>query len=164
MYISQDPIRLDGRNPTFYSYVCDTNSYLDPLGLDSTALDKALGGVKGDGLQAHHIIPEEVWKNNQYMFDTLGMEMDVARNGIHLADSDAGRVARGDAVYHRGSHPDYNAKMEVEVEKIAKEWKLGRNDADIKNRLEALQNKTRTDIQNGNVPKSKTPGKLCKIG
>jgi RHS repeat-associated protein len=33
-YISQDPIRLCGNNPTFYGYVKDPNSWLDPLGLN----------------------------------------------------------------------------------------------------------------------------------
>ena len=33
-YISQDPIRMAGNNPTLYGYVKDTNSWLDPFGLD----------------------------------------------------------------------------------------------------------------------------------
>ena len=32
-YISQDPIRMAGNNPTLYGYVKDTNSWLDLLGL-----------------------------------------------------------------------------------------------------------------------------------
>ena len=41
-YISQDPIRMAGNNPTLYGYVKDTNSWLDPFGLDcwSTARKK----------------------------------------------------------------------------------------------------------------------------
>lgn len=34
MYISQDPIRLAGNNPTLYAYVHDPNMWLDPFGLD----------------------------------------------------------------------------------------------------------------------------------
>jgi RHS repeat-associated protein len=33
-YISQDPIRLAGNNPTLYGYVKDTNKWLDVFGLD----------------------------------------------------------------------------------------------------------------------------------
>ena len=33
-YISQDPIGLAGSNPTLYGYVRDTNSWVDPLGLN----------------------------------------------------------------------------------------------------------------------------------
>lgn len=33
-YLSQDPIRLAGNNPTLYAYVHDPNTWLDPLGLD----------------------------------------------------------------------------------------------------------------------------------
>jgi RHS repeat-associated protein len=33
-YLSQDPIGLAGGNPTLYGYVKDTNSWIDPLGLD----------------------------------------------------------------------------------------------------------------------------------
>ena len=32
-YISQDPIRLEGNNPTIYAYVHDSNSWIDPFGL-----------------------------------------------------------------------------------------------------------------------------------
>ncbi|MFT3936539.1 MAG: DUF6531 domain-containing protein [Chitinophagaceae bacterium] len=34
MYISQDPIGLNGNNPTLYGYVHDTNGWLDVFGLD----------------------------------------------------------------------------------------------------------------------------------
>ena len=33
-YISQDPIRLAGNNPTLYGYVNDTNTWVDVLGLN----------------------------------------------------------------------------------------------------------------------------------
>ncbi len=33
-YISQDPIGLAGNNPNFYAYVFDSNTQIDPLGLD----------------------------------------------------------------------------------------------------------------------------------
>nr|WP_262494701.1 RHS repeat-associated core domain-containing protein [Flavobacterium davisii] len=33
-FISQDPIGLHGNNPTFYGYVHDSNSWVDPFGLE----------------------------------------------------------------------------------------------------------------------------------
>ena len=33
-YISQDPIRLAGNNPTLYAYTHDSNWWIDPMGLD----------------------------------------------------------------------------------------------------------------------------------
>jgi RHS repeat-associated protein len=34
IYISQDPIGLEGSNPNFYAYVRDPNKFVDPFGLD----------------------------------------------------------------------------------------------------------------------------------
>ena len=44
-YISQDPIRLAGNNPNFYGYTFDSNTEVDVWGLD-----------------IHHIIPNEIYK------------------------------------------------------------------------------------------------------
>lgn len=60
-YISQDPIRLAGSNPTFYGYVENTNKWIDIWGLTVVegqvgtygALSKASDRL--DGLQIHHI-------------------------------------------------------------------------------------------------------------
>jgi RHS repeat-associated protein len=40
-YLSQDPIRLAGGNPTLYAYVHDPNSWVDVFGLDCKATSKA---------------------------------------------------------------------------------------------------------------------------
>ena len=37
MYVSQDPINLAGNNPTLYGYVFDSNTQIDPFGLDCKA-------------------------------------------------------------------------------------------------------------------------------
>ncbi|WP_258129670.1 HNH/endonuclease VII fold putative polymorphic toxin [Flavobacterium columnare] len=39
-YISQDPIGLLGNNPTFYGYVFDSNTEIDPFGLDCKLKNK----------------------------------------------------------------------------------------------------------------------------
>lgn len=43
-YLSQDPFKLLGNNPTFYGYVFDTNNWLDPFGLDVYELKAASDG------------------------------------------------------------------------------------------------------------------------
>lgn len=40
VYISQDPIGLNGGNPTLYGYVCDVNSWVDVLGLCINPVEK----------------------------------------------------------------------------------------------------------------------------
>ena len=52
-YISQDPIRLAGGNPTLYGYVIDTNVWIDEFGLYSDLLGTGMG---------HHLIPRSVAK------------------------------------------------------------------------------------------------------
>nr|WP_314594570.1 RHS repeat-associated core domain-containing protein [uncultured Porphyromonas sp.] len=57
-YISQDPIRMAGNNPTLYGYVKDTNSWLDPFGLDCK-----IKITDGDGIT--HDIVATYCSNNQ---------------------------------------------------------------------------------------------------
>ncbi|GHT70538.1 hypothetical protein AGMMS50239_39030 [Bacteroidia bacterium] len=71
MYLSQDPIGMEGNNPTLYGYVKDVNSWVDRLGLDCTPksaqtkvkrgqapreitrIDKPEGSVPGSQWHAH---------------------------------------------------------------------------------------------------------------
>jgi RHS repeat-associated protein len=43
-YLSQDPIRLAGNNPTLYSYVKDVNTWIDVFGLDVYVLTASSDG------------------------------------------------------------------------------------------------------------------------
>jgi uncharacterized protein RhaS with RHS repeats len=36
LYLSQDPIKLEGNNPNFYAYVHDSNAWVDPFGLSKS--------------------------------------------------------------------------------------------------------------------------------
>ncbi len=58
-----------------YGYVNDRNRWIDIFGLSkgSTALDKSLGGIKGDGMQAHHLIPELTWDRYANFLDSIGL-------------------------------------------------------------------------------------------
>jgi len=162
-YISQDPIRLWG-GMNLYSYVYNVNILTDIFGLDSTKLDKNLGGTVGDQMQAHHLIPEEVWKLNQANFDSLKMNMDSASNGVLLPDNESLRKQMGYSVYHRGSHPQYNLEVKEEVKKILSEYEKGKNDDDIRKRLETLQETLRERLKNGEGNPLSKKASGCKLG
>ena len=164
MYVSQDPIGVIG-GFKLYSYVQDPSSWLDQFGLNSTVLNKNLGGVVGDKMQAHHVIPEQVWDNpqNKAMFDHLGMQKDAAQNGILLPDNEALRQQLGTGVYHSGSHPQFNAQVQADVDAIRNQHVPGVNDASIRTKLEDLQKKLQKDCASGNVPHS-PHATGCKIG
>ena len=44
LYISQDPIKLEGNNPNFYAYVHDSNAWVDPFGLSKS--ENSVGNSK----------------------------------------------------------------------------------------------------------------------
>ena len=46
VYISQDPIGLQGSNPNFYAYTKDNNSWIDPYGLDCGKVPDGPDGVE----------------------------------------------------------------------------------------------------------------------
>jgi uncharacterized protein RhaS with RHS repeats len=55
MYISQDPIKLNGNNPTLYAYVKDTNNWVDELGLEEITIyhytdKKGYNAIRGTGV------------------------------------------------------------------------------------------------------------------
>jgi len=51
--------------------------------------NKNLGGRPHDQMQAHHLIPEEVWGRHKIFFNKIGMKdmMDAASNGLLMPDS-----------------------------------------------------------------------------
>lgn len=48
VYISQDPIGLAGGMPNMYSYVHDSNAFIDPFGLNSILSDNFDAGQLGE--------------------------------------------------------------------------------------------------------------------
>ncbi|WP_298481358.1 RHS repeat-associated core domain-containing protein [uncultured Maribacter sp.] len=50
-YISQDPIGLAGNNPNFYAYVPDSNSWIDPFGLNNVSTGAGRTHVKYSGIK-----------------------------------------------------------------------------------------------------------------
>ena len=128
-YISEDPVRLLGGS-NLYRYVENTILWCDPLGLSSAKLNKALGGSK-KGMQAHHLIPEKVWSQNEQFLNQIGLsgQCDVSSNGLHMYNSKELAIANGKAYYHRGRHDSYSHA--------------------INRRISAIENQYHSDLQAG---------------
>ena len=153
MYISQDPIKLLGSTPNLYMYVKDPNITIDIWGLDSRKLDKALGGVKGDRMAAHHLIPETVYNRHSAFFNAIGVERDDAKNGLLMPSSAKKAAELGDPamIVHCGGHPNYIKEVEAKITEIENEFKEKdltkeevRNEAEKK--IRELQEELRKDI------------------
>ncbi|CAN7394612.1 AHH domain-containing protein [Acidovorax sp. LjRoot117] len=117
--MSNDPIGLAG-GLNKYEYVANPLNWIDPLGLCSTALNRALGGTNGDEKQAHHLIPEEIWGKHEDFFKKIGMggQCDAASNGLLMPGSDKKARSMRRKFYHCGSHPLYSALVERQVRQI----------------------------------------------
>jgi RHS repeat-associated protein len=74
LYISQDPIKLEGNNPNFYAYVSDSNSFVDVFGLDCKAkLQPYRSDVLSKGPQV------DILHNNRKVTEAL---LDVVDNNL----------------------------------------------------------------------------------
>ncbi|WP_051616352.1 RHS repeat-associated core domain-containing protein [Lonsdalea quercina] len=160
-YISPDPIGLaGGENP--YAYVPNTLSWVDPLGLSpSSVLDTALGGQVGDRLQAHHVIPVDIWKKHDSFFNSIGMggSRDSVGNGIHIPGSQAAYkegLGKGMAVFHSSKHDNYSNIVSDEISLIKDRYnakELTAKEARIE--VKKLQMDLKRRLWSGDVPKTK---------
>ena len=108
-YISQDPIRLAGNNPTLYGYVGDCNWHIDIFGLsDSSKLGAALGPAPGVNHDAHHIVMANstdsrmVSLRNQMENFTPPIGKNSKENGIWLPRQAKDRIAGTKVTAHKG--------------------------------------------------------------
>lgn len=174
-FLSPDPLGIVG-GLNLYAYCANPLQDVDPYGLDSRKLDQALGGTPGDGKQAHHIIPEAVMNDHPAMMaaaEQNGWQRDGKQNGIHLPSDDAAaRAANGGkgVPSHRGSHPQYNAMVGAEVQKVADRFNAGLIDGkQAAKELKKISTKYRKMIKNNDpsLPRGQTSndGKTpCKLG
>ncbi len=141
----------------FYNYVEDTNTWIDVFGLDSGALNTALGGSKAN-MQAHHLIPEKVWNeasNNQFLNEIgLGGQRDAASNGLHMYDSADLAQENGKAYYHRGRHDDYSKKVEARLKAIKADYAKHKDKARAKAEVEKLQKRLRNVLDRDSKQKN----------
>ncbi|MFF7108620.1 RHS repeat-associated core domain-containing protein [Pseudomonas sichuanensis] len=153
-FVSQDPISYKG-GVNLYGYVADPNSWTDPVGLCSTKLNKALGGNTGDHLQAHHLIPEEIWKKNSDFFEDIGMggQMDNKENGLLMPDSHNKAKAMKRMFYHCGSHSTYSSTVNAEVLDISEDFYNGNiSKAEAQGKISAMQTRNRALLAAPAVP------------
>jgi len=153
--VSQDPIGLFGGD-NIYQYAPNPTGWIDPGGLDSAKLNRALGGRTNDCFQAHHLIPEEVMNDPTYktMFDKLknmGFDPDGAGNGIHLPDSELLAKQTG-LPGHWSSHDVYTEGINLKVERLYDAFKKNKaTDMQLILGIKEIQNEARNDIISGKV-------------
>lgn len=125
-FISKDPIGLRGGN-NVYTYTPNPILWIDSLGLCSTTLNRNLKGITGDHLQAHHIIPEEIWRDNKKFLDKIGIggDRDKAQNGVLMPDSEAKAKQMKRKLYHCGSHPLYSIGVNEKLRRIETQLNKG---------------------------------------
>ena len=147
-FIHQDPIGLDG-GFNLYMYAHSPSNGVDPFGLCSTKLNKGLAGVAYDGKQAHHIIPEEIWKRNAGFFDKIGMGnmMDHRSNGVLMPSSAKKAKEMRRRYYHCGSHDNYSSQTEHGVQDIKDRFEKGKiSAADARMEIARLQEARRITL------------------
>ena len=81
VYLSQDPIRLDGNNPTLYGYTSDTNKKVDVFGLSDCSVSKKKPIIVGENMDRVKDYADKVgghaynpWKNDDPFDFDLGMK------------------------------------------------------------------------------------------
>ncbi|WP_256611777.1 RHS repeat-associated core domain-containing protein [Vibrio ostreae] len=158
-YLSSDPIgMLGGLRPQ--AYVHNPMEWIEPLGLNSTLLNKNIGGVVGDKLSAHHVIPVEIWKNHQSFFDDIGIgsRRDSVENGILVPGSEKAykdRLGKGMSVYHSSSHNNYSSDVDRRIEDIRHDYNSGIiSKSETRLEVRKLQMELKRDIWSGNVSKN----------
>ena len=147
-FIHQDTIGLDG-GFNLYMYAHSPSNGVDPFGLCSTKLNKGLAGVAYDGKQAHHIIPEEIWKRNAGFFDKIGMGnmMDHRSNGVLMPSSAKKAKEMRRRYYHCGSHDNYSSQTEHGVKDIKDRFEKGKiSAADARMEIARLQEARRITL------------------
>ncbi|MCV9931916.1 RHS repeat-associated core domain-containing protein [Flavobacterium sp. LS1R47] len=96
LYLSQDPIAVEGNNPNFYAYVFNSNFEIDLFGLDC---------------QIHHLIPQAVYK--QFRKDLKKIK-DYSQAVNHRLAKNRNNLIPLDTPFH-GNYPKYNEFVEEEL-------------------------------------------------
>ncbi|QPQ30167.1 RHS repeat-associated core domain-containing protein [Lysinibacillus sp. JNUCC 51] len=114
IYTQQDPIGLEGNNPTLYGYIRDSNIEVDPLGLTNwSAFLRALNIPQPPGLtnpHGHHIVFKGVFKDKRGIYVKISQGiLDVYKIGIN----DPSNLMW--ASNTKGVHTEANAKKVAEA-------------------------------------------------
>ena len=93
-YITQDPIGLDGNNPTLYAYVPDSNTQIDPLGLWWWS-HKIIGNAQTTGTAGHAFLSKLHANLNAMNPNVVRVTMDLGYKKL-----------LGDGAFKWGPRPD----------------------------------------------------------
>ncbi|WP_123585339.1 RHS repeat-associated core domain-containing protein [Pseudomonas brassicacearum] len=148
-FISRDPISYAG-GINFYQYAVSSTQWVDPNGLCSRKLDRELGGKTNDKMQAHHLIPEEVWNRQASFFSDIGMsgERDKKENGILMPDSAEQAKKTKRVFYHCGSHSKvYTPMVNNMVTTVRSKYEAGVIDeTQARAQISTIQSRLRTSL------------------
>ena len=125
MYISSDPIGLAGNNPTLYSYVSDSNSWVDIFGLLNEF------GVAGygnpvhakDGFTAHELL-QNAWLRHNNVISGRSSGIATSNPAIALQESMHKRISKLQANY--GLHNPNVLKNQTALQNINRNTALTR--------------------------------------
>jgi RHS repeat-associated protein len=163
-FTTPDPIGLAG-GINLYQYAPNPIGWVDPWGWSpSSKLDRGLGGVVGDNMQAQHVIPVAVWKTHDRFLTAIGMGgmRDQASNGLLMPDSQAKAQTIGTKVYHNGSHNDYSRLVDNKLTRIENRYNSSSiSKAQAKQQVESLQRSLRNKTVSGRIRTKSTTGRLC---
>ncbi|WP_274519663.1 MULTISPECIES: AHH domain-containing protein [unclassified Pseudomonas] len=118
-------------------------------------MNRNLGGIKYDNLQAHHIIPEEIWEDNITFMDDIGVggNMDNKENGVLMPDSADKAKQMKRKFYHCGSHDVYSRAVQEEISEIASAFYSGAiSDGEARQEISAIQVRNRMWLKTPAIP------------
>ncbi|OCG57543.1 hypothetical protein A9G41_04345 [Gilliamella sp. Nev5-1] len=129
-----------------YSYVSNPLAWIDPLGLNSCKLGKALeeaGIVRPANTAAHHIVP--VGARNaapaQKILEKYGIDINGAKNGVFLPTKDNKTLP---GIRHNGRHPnDYINEVNKRLRNADKIGTKEAIEAELQNIANILSNADR---------------------
>ena len=150
MYISQDPIGLDG-GFELYSYVADTTISIDGYGLSEGHTFPTWMKSKR-GYQRHHIVPHSL--RNHPIMQRAGMNINSATNMTYLPVA-ANIDPNKNRSLHRGyneAHASYNRTMRQQLDGLdamarQENWNAER----MRREILQLQHSTRRGLNNGTI-------------
>ncbi|MBZ9664121.1 DUF6531 domain-containing protein [Pseudomonas sp. LMG 31766] len=163
-FISPDPIGLAG-GINLFQYAPEPYGWVDPWGWSpSSTLDRSLGGIVGDNMQAQHVIPVAVWKRHERFMTAIGLggTRDKSGNGLLMPDSQVKAKSIGVPIYHNGSHKDYSDLVNRKLSKIERRHTAKLiTQAQARQQVESLQRSLRKKTLSGRIQTKSKTGRLC---
>ncbi|WP_204369814.1 AHH domain-containing protein, partial [Oligella urethralis] len=136
--------------------------WVDPWGWSGWWLRKAMEAVDifrplgtwRNVWQTHHLIPQQVWKKHRKFFNEIGMRgreygKDGWRNGLYMPSSQQDAIKSQRALFHRGSHNKYNARVDRRVEQIKNDYERNLQGGMCEDKAKGLARDAIQNLQDG---------------